>query len=83
MAVSDTTVYIAIGIIFIYLIVYRKNKIFGNMGYVAISLAAWYYGDSDTEKVIGLVMFFGSLINMIYDLVIVRAANTRKLHNGY
>lgn len=69
MAVNDTTILIMIGIIFNYLVVYKKSEFFGNIGFMTISIAAWYYGTGDVEKIIGMIMFFGSIVNMIYDLL--------------
>lgn len=75
MVVSDTTVLIGIGLIFIYLVVYRKNNLFGNLGYMGISLGVWYFTTTSTGKVVGLVMFFGSVINTVYDMVMTRKKN--------
>lgn len=69
MAVENTTILIVLGIMFTYLVLYRKNRFFGNMAYMMISVGVWYFGTDDVGKVIGIVMFFGSFINMIYDLI--------------
>jgi len=69
MAVSDEIVAMTVGMMFIYLVLYRKNKLLGNIGYMGISIAMLVFSKNDIFSMIGIVMLLGSLANTIYDIV--------------
>ena len=67
MTVSNTTMYVLMAIMVNYLIVYKKNKVIGDIIFVAIGLGMWSV--EVTQDWIGMTIFFGALISLIYDLI--------------
>lgn len=72
MAIENTaiSIFIAAAFAITYMVFYKKNRFFGNLAFMAISIAimAW---DSDTNitVAIGLVLLVGSIINAVYDVL--------------
>ena len=69
MSVDNATFMIAIGFFFIYFILYKTNRLMGNIGYLGLGLGTYMSQSSNTGKMIGLIIFVGSIIKLIYDLL--------------
>lgn len=76
MEIANITIIIVIGIIFNYFVIYRKNKFFGCISYILLSMIMFYYSSTlveDAEKFISAsisaIMFFGSLINIFLEFL--------------
>lgn len=73
MAIENTTIIIALGLMFNYFILYKKNKFFGNIMYILTGIATMYFGstltgaDANITVIIGVIITLGSILNMIYD----------------
>ena len=74
MAIENTAFILGLGILFNYFIVYKRNRFFGNILYILLSMLTFYHGstllnaDKNIVIAIGIFMFIGSIINMIYDI---------------
>lgn len=69
MAVSDNVIIIILGFIFSYLVIYRSNKLFGNLAFAGVGLALISLGVTNIENAIGIIILLGSVMNAIYDLI--------------
>lgn len=76
MVIENTAFIIGLGILFNYFIIYKRNRFFGNILYILLSMLTFYYGtglalDQDKNIVItiGILMFIGSIISLIYDIL--------------
>ena len=69
MAVQDITILIGIGIIFLYLIVYKKNHLFGNIGFIILGIVTFTVdsGVNAYAKAIGAIILFGGIVSGLYD----------------
>lgn len=58
---------IIIGLVFNHFVLYRKNRFFGNLFYIALGLGVlWQFPGTGF---VGLFISLGGLINMVYDLI--------------
>lgn len=69
MAISDEIFIIAVGIAFSYLVLYKKNRILGNIGMAGCGIAMMAFSTGNTHSAIGLIILLGSILNTIYDLI--------------
>lgn len=66
--VNDAIVIIAITLIFIYLVLYKKNRLLGNIGYLGTGISVLLYDTTTIIDVSGLIITSGAIISLIYDL---------------
>jgi hypothetical protein len=76
MTIENTAIILAIGLVFNYVVLYKRNKFFGNMLYLLMSALMLYHGstltpigDKNITIAIGAIMIIGSIINAIYDIL--------------
>lgn len=69
MAVSDEIFIIGMLIIFIYLFVYKNNKILGGMLLLATSIGISYYLTTNIGDLAGLLMMLGSIAILVWDIL--------------
>lgn len=65
----DITVWMIIGFVFNYLIIYKKNRMFGNLGFLGLGILMLAILPADTLYAgIGIFIIIGSVISFAYDL---------------
>lgn len=69
MALNDQVIIIIIGLVFNYLVLYKRNKFFGGIVYMVISLITMGYSTDNTTASIGLIMLLASFVIFIYDMI--------------
>lgn len=67
MAVSDQTALIILAYLLVYVLLYRKNSLIGNIVFMGLGLAIFTLTNVDT--VFSFVLFFGSVLSFVYDLL--------------
>lgn len=70
MAVSNEIFILVTGIMFTYLVIYKKNRLIGNIAYIALGGLTLSYGTGNLTAGTGLIILIGSIINTLYDLII-------------
>lgn len=68
MAISDEVFTIGLAILFIYLVIYRRNRLVGSILFMltGVALASFTTGTINTS--VGAIITIGSLISLIYSL---------------
>lgn len=69
MAVSDNVFILGIGYLLVYLILYRKNKMLGSIGFFSLSMLMMAESNNNTISGTGLVMVIVSAISLVYELI--------------
>lgn len=69
MAVENEIMVIFIGVLFTYLVLYKKNRLLGYMGFMGLGFATMAYSTGNTFGAVGLLMILGSIIGAIADLL--------------
>lgn len=69
MALNDEVIIIALGILFNYLVIYRKHKILGGMIFLAISIGITYYSVAGIINLVSILMMIGSIAILVYDIL--------------
>lgn len=66
MVASTTTILVGLLLAFIYLVVYRKNRLMGNIFYILTGLGImWKFTDA---QFVGLLIIIASVVSLLYDL---------------
>ena len=65
---NNTIGLIMIGLGFLFFVLYKKNKLFGGIGFMVIGLSLFPFAEITTDYVIAMTVFFGALINILFDL---------------
>lgn len=65
---TQTALIILAGLTFCYLILYKKNKLAGNIGFMIIGAGTALGGDNNSQIIIGVLLVAGGLISAIYDI---------------
>ena len=76
MAISDELWLMAVGLGFNYFIIYRKNKLFGNLIFVLLGLGVAYIGTTATagasqnmQIMVGIIIFIGGIMSLFIDIM--------------
>ena len=59
-----------IAFIFNYLVLYKKNRILGNIGYMVAGLIIYMSASSNSERGLAIFLVAGSIMAGIYDFII-------------
>lgn len=66
MAVSDSMIMLVVALALNYLLVYKKNRFFGNVLFLVLGGTSWYI---DPQQPWGIIMVCIALVNLVYDLL--------------
>lgn len=67
--ILDVTIWLGIAMLFNYFILYRKNRFFGNLGFLGMGVLMLYILPADTLYAgIGMFIIIASLISGVYDI---------------
>lgn len=65
----STSAIILVAIIFIYFVLYKKNRLLGNIGFMSLGFGIMSdAADNTVTTAIGLIMLAGGFINAVYDV---------------
>jgi len=83
--IQDITIWMIILLVFNYLIVYRKNKFLGSLGYMLFGLLMFgirteFGYTQEIYGYIALFVFLGGLINLIYETVAKWSGSTKPMN---
>lgn len=68
MTIEENILLILVGFAFVYLVVYRKNHMLGNMGYIGLGLSIYLLENTTAVNALGLIVMFGAIASLIYDV---------------
>lgn len=66
--IQDITIMAIFLFAFIYFVIYRKNRFFGNIGFLGVSILIMSFGTTYEYKVVGFIMLLGSIVSLVYDI---------------
>lgn len=78
--IANETVLIAIGLIFSYLVLYKKDKLIGNIAFLILGIATLALSTSATEGTVGIIILLGSIANTIYDFLNTKGKKLKNKH---
>lgn len=66
---SDSIAIVTLVTMFLYLVVYKKNKLTGNLGFIITGIAILSIDNTNTvQNVAGLIMTIGGIVSILYDI---------------
>ncbi len=67
--IVNSTAMAFVGYSALYVIIYRKNRLFGNIGFMLVSLGVIAYATDDMSTAIGITLLLLFLGNLVFDLL--------------
>lgn len=71
-ALQNETVIIALVLIFLYLVIYRRNKLMANIGFMGVGIAVMSLSMGNIDTAMGLIILLASFVNTIYDILLIK-----------
>lgn len=66
--IQDSTIITALVIIFNYLVVYRRNRFFGNIIFMGSGIMLMSLSTETINRSAGLIILLGGIVSFLYDL---------------